>query len=143
VNQSHTQKTRHLKGNPGAALEARGRKTLLMFSPDPNLCMSFSMLYQDSYRVVTTTEIGSLESLSGQHSADILVVDGEPSPELLLALEQMKHVCPDLPIILLYVFDPRSGAMDQLLRSYVDTVFYKPFEIQSVSRRIDEIFHRT
>jgi DNA-binding response OmpR family regulator len=115
---------------------------LLMFSPDPNLCMSFAMLYQDCYRVVTTTEIGKLESLSCKHSADILVVDGEPSPELLTTLERMKHVRPDLPIILLYVFDPRSGAMDQLLRSYVDTVFYKPFEIQSVSRRIDEIFRR-
>jgi response regulator RpfG family c-di-GMP phosphodiesterase len=142
VNRSHIQNGRRPKSAPGATLEDQDRKTLLMFSPDPNLCMSFGMLYQDSYRVVTTTEIGKLESLSCKHSADILVVDGEPSPELLTTLEHMKHVRPDLPIILLYVFDPRSGAIDQLLRSYVDTVFYKPFEIQSVSRRIDEIFHR-
>jgi|WetSurMetagenome_2_1015567.scaffolds.fasta_scaffold130295_2 response regulator RpfG family c-di-GMP phosphodiesterase len=123
-------------------VEAQDRKTLLMFSPDTNLCMSFAMLYQDTYSVVTTTDIGALESLACQNAADVLVVDGEPSPELLAALEHMKRARKDLPIILLYVFDPRSGAMDQLLRSYVDTVFYKPFEIQSVSRRIDEIVHR-
>jgi len=123
-------------------VEAHGRKTLLMFSPDANLCMSFSMLYTDTYRVVTTTDIGALESLACRNAADVLVVDGEPSPELLTALEHMKKARKDLPIILLYVFDPRSSAMDQLLRSYVDTVFYKPFEIQSVSRRIDEIVHR-
>jgi response regulator RpfG family c-di-GMP phosphodiesterase len=142
VNRSHIQNGRRPKGGERATLDAQERKTLLMFSPDPNLCMSFAMLYQDSYRVVTTDDIGQLESLSCKHSADLLVVDGEPSPELLMALEKMKRVRPDLPIILLYVWDPRSGAMDQQLRSHVDTVFYKPFEIQSVSRRIDELFHR-
>jgi DNA-binding response OmpR family regulator len=143
VNPSHIHHHRHPKGESGATLEDQDRKTLLMYSPDSNLCMSFAMLYQESYRVVTTTDIGKLASLSCKHAADILVVDGEPSPELLKALEGMKRVRHDLPIILLYVFDPRSGAMDQLLRSYVDTIFYKPFEIQSVSRRIDEIFRRS
>jgi response regulator RpfG family c-di-GMP phosphodiesterase len=124
-------------------MDAPEKKTLLMYSPDASLCMCFSMLYQDNYNVVTTTDIVRLGRLTRSHPPDVLVVDAEPSEELLSQLQAAKRIRCDLPILLFYVFDSREGSMDERVRSHVDTVFYKPFDIQNVSRRLEEIFHRS
>ena len=38
------------------------KRTILIYSPDLNFCFSLSMLFQDRYSVVTTTNPGMLET---------------------------------------------------------------------------------
>jgi response regulator RpfG family c-di-GMP phosphodiesterase len=123
----------------GAAGEDRERKTILIFSPDLNLCFSLSSLFQDRYHAVTTTNIATFEKLATCFGADLAIVDEVPSDTLIGRLEALGTGCPRIPVIMLYVYNGRDVALDRAIRSRVDSVFYKPVEISVVSKRIDEI----
>ena len=123
----------------GSAGEDRERKTILIFSPDLNLCFSLSSLFQDRYHAVTTTNIATFERLATCFGADLAIVDEVPSDFLIGRLEALGTGCPRIPVIMLYVYNGRDVALDRAIRSRVDSVFYKPVEISVVSKRIDEI----
>ena len=123
----------------GSAGEDRERKTILIFSPDLNLCFSLSSLFQDRYHAVTTTNIATFERLATCFGADLAIVDEVPSDFLIGRLDALGAGCPKIPVIMLYVYNGRDVALDRAIRSRVDSVFYKPVEISVVSKRIDEI----
>ena len=123
---------------PQAAAD-RERKSILIFSPDLNLCFSLSILFQDRYHVVTTTNIATFERLATCFGADLAIVDEVPSECILKRLEVLGAGRPKIPVIMLYVYNSRDVVLDRAIRSRVDSVFYKPVEISVVSKRIDEI----
>jgi response regulator RpfG family c-di-GMP phosphodiesterase len=122
-----------------SAVSAKDRKSILIFSPDLNLCFSFSVLFQDRYHVVTTTNIATFEKLATCVGADLAIVDETPSECLLKSLDTLGRSLPKIPVILLYVYNERDVTLDRAMRSRVDSVFYKPVEVSVVSKRIDEI----
>lgn len=126
-------------GVKGTAGGDRERKTILIFSPDLNLCFSLSSLFQDRYHAVTTTNIATFEKLATCFGADLAIVDEVPSDFLIGRLDALGAGCPKIPVIMLYVYNGRDVALDRAIRSRVDSVFYKPVEISVVSKRIDEI----
>jgi len=113
------------------------KKTILIYSPDLNFCFSLSMLFQDRFNVITTTSLGLLDTFVGTYSADLVIVDAIPSQKVLMRLEGLRGIKRDLPIIMLYVYSSREVELDTEIRKHVDSVFYKPFEIDSVSERIE------
>jgi response regulator RpfG family c-di-GMP phosphodiesterase len=115
------------------------RKTILIFSPDLNLCFSLSMLFQDRFHVVTTTDLAMVEPLAAEHAADLMIADAVPSERLMAKLDDLQSATGRIPIILLYVYNARDVALDRDIRAHVDSVFYKPVEINAVSRRIEEL----
>ena len=115
------------------------RKTILIFSPDLNLCFSLSGLFQDRYHVVTTTNIAILESLATCFRPGLAIVDANPTDALIKSLELIDSSNVKIPVILLYVFNGKDLALDRAIRSRVNSVFYKPVEITVVSKRIDDI----
>ena len=117
----------------------RERKSILIFSPDLNLCFSLSTLFQDRYHVVTTTNIATFERLATCFGVDLAIVDDVPSDCLLRRLEVLGLERPKIPVIMLYVYNGRDVTLDRAIRSRVDSVFYKPVEVSLVSNRIDEI----
>ena len=123
----------------GSAERELERKTILIFSPDLNLCFSLSSLFQDRYHAVTTTNIATFEKLATCFGADLAIVDEVPSDFLIGRLDALGAGCPKIPVIMLYVYNGRDVALDRAIRSRVDSVFYKPVEISVVSKRIDEI----
>jgi DNA-binding NtrC family response regulator len=125
-----------LKPAPGAE---EGKKTILIYSPDLNFCFSLSMLFQDRYNVITTTNIGSLDKFVADYSADLVLIDAVPSEKLLQRVELLKQLKADLPLIMLYVYNGKDVQLDQCLRKQVSAVFYKPFEVAAVSQKIQEI----
>lgn len=118
---------------------AEGKKTILIYSPDLNFCFSLSMLFQDRYNVITTTNIGMLDKLVADHSANLVMVDAVPSEKLIDRIDSLKTLNRKLPIILLYVYNSKDVALDKAIRRHVDSVFYKPFEITPVSRKIEDL----
>ncbi|MEW6509622.1 MAG: hypothetical protein AB1428_01545 [Bacteroidota bacterium] len=115
------------------------QKTILIFSPDLNLCFSLSMLFQDRYHVVTTTNLAQVEPLAGEHRVDLIIVDAVPSQRLMEKFDELRIRHGAVPVILLYVYTGRDAALERTIRSHVDSVFYKPVEIAAVSRRIEEL----
>jgi hypothetical protein len=121
----------------GSAGKERDRKTILIFSPDLNLCFSLSSLFQDRYHAVTTTNLATFEKLATCFGADLAIVDEVPSDCLIRRLEVLGEGRPRIPVIMLYVYNGRDVALDRAIRSRVDSVFYKPMEISVVSKRPD------
>ena len=115
------------------------KKTIIIYSPDLNFCFSLSMVFQDRYNVMTTTNMGMLEKFVSIYSADLVIVDAVPTENLIARIEGLKASKQDLPIIILYVYTPKDVTLDRAIREHVDSVFYKPFEISAVSKRIDEL----
>jgi DNA-binding response OmpR family regulator len=115
------------------------KKTILIYSPDLNFCFSLSMLFQDRYNVITTTNLGLLDKFVGTYSADLVIIEAIPSEKILGRLEGLREIKSDLPIIMLYVYNSREVHLDMAIRKHVDSVFYKPFEIDSVSERIGSL----
>lgn len=122
-----------------SGVKERERKSILIFSPDLNLCFSLSILFQDRYHVVTTTNIATFERLATCFGADLAIVDEVPSECLIRRLEAIASGPAKIPIIMLYVYNGRDVTLDRAIRTRVDSVFYKPVEISVVSKRIDEI----
>lgn len=116
-----------------------GKKTILIYSPDLNFCFSLSMLFQDRYTVITTTNIGMLEPFVQHYTADLVIIDAVPTQKMIDRLDGLKLAKKDLPIIMLYVFSAKGTGLDTAVRNHVDSVFYKPFDISVVAKRIDEL----
>ncbi len=115
------------------------RKTILIHSPDLNFCFSLSMLFQDRYNVITTTSSSMLEELVKNYVASLLIIDASPTEKLLGLLHHVKELNKQLPIIMLYVYSPKEAHLDRAARSEVDSVFYKPFDLTAMSKRINEL----
>jgi len=119
------------------------KTTVLIYSPDLNLCFSLSSLFQDRYNVITTTNFAMLETSIKDYSASLLIVDGAPSEKMLGQLDELKRFNKNLPIILLYVYSSKANQFESSVRDHVDSVFYKPFDIASLSKRIDDLLLNT
>ena len=118
------------------------KKSILIYSPDLNFCFSLSMLFQDRYTVSTTTNLSMLETFAANYAADLLIIDAVPSPRIIERLDALREANHCLPIIMLYVYNAKEVQLDRTVRQHVDSVFYKPFEINVVSKRIEELLAR-
>jgi DNA-binding response OmpR family regulator len=139
--QQQSEHTTPATSGPGEGGE--NKKTILLYSPDLNFCFSLSMLFQDRYNVITTTNPGMLDKLVADYSANLVLVDAVPSEKLIDRLEGLRKLANRLPTILLYVYNARDVELDKAIRAHVDAVFYKPFEIAPLSRRIEELLSET
>jgi DNA-binding response OmpR family regulator len=118
---------------------SEGRKTILIVSPDPNFCLSLSMLFGDRYRVLTASSLSVLQEGMEARRIDLILVDEGPSRKMVERIDAFRHLNPTLPIIILYVYSPKDVDLDSDLRKTADSVFYKPFEIGTVSKRVDDL----
>ena len=91
--------------DPLRAAVDEGKKTILLYSPDLNFCFSLSVLFQDRFNVITTTNLGLMDKLQGTYAADLVIIDAIPSDGLLEQLEQVERQRPTLPIFVLYVYN--------------------------------------
>ncbi len=115
------------------------KKTILIYSPDLNFCFSLSMLFQNRYNVITTTDATMLEKFVANYAANLVIVDAAPTEKMLERLQKVKASNPTVPIIMLYVYSPKEEQLDRAARRHVDSVFYKPFDLPAMSKRISEL----
>lgn len=115
------------------------KKTILIYSPDLNFCFSLSMLFQNRYNVITTTDATMLEKFVANYAANLVIVDAAPTEKMLERLQKVKASNPTVPIIMLYVYSPKEEQLDRAARQNVDSVFYKPFDLPAMSKRISEL----
>jgi DNA-binding response OmpR family regulator len=138
MKQTPSQDSRH-RADAFEGESSETKKTIILYSPDLNFCFSLSMLFQDRFNVITTTNLGMLERLVKDYAADLVLVDAVPSAKLIERIESLRAASPKLPILLLYVYNSKETNLDRAIREHVDSVFYKPLEIAPISRRIEEL----
>lgn len=115
------------------------KKTIVIYSPDLNFGFSLSMVFQDRYNVVTTSNPAMLESFTSTYAANIVIIDAVPSEKLMAQIDCLKSLRPRLPVIVTYVYDAREVGLDNAIRVHVDAVLYKPFEVDSVLSRVEQL----
>jgi len=115
------------------------KKTILIYSPDLNFSFSLSMVFQEKYNVVTTSNPAMLESFVSTYAADIAIVDSVPSEKLMQQIDGLKTLRGRLPVIVTYVYDARDVGLDSAIRVHVDAVLYKPFEVDAVLSRVEQL----
>jgi len=121
-----------------AVLEER-KKTILLYSPDLNFCFSLSTVFQDRYNVITTTDPDFLDSFTTHYTADLVVVDSDPSNKMITRFQTIKERNESTPILVLYVYSPKGVEMDRAIRQHVDAVLYKPFDVDAITERIQQL----
>lgn len=115
------------------------KQTILIYSPDMNFCFSLSSLFQDRYNVITSTDPELLNSDRTVSSANLVIIDEEPSEKMIERVKQLRKQSKDLPVMMLYVYTPRGTEMDQAVKEHVNVVFYKPLNVRDVSHSIEEL----
>jgi DNA-binding NtrC family response regulator len=97
------------------------------------------MYLQSDYNVTTTTDINVLKTMTQHIKFDLLIMDAQPSNSVEMFCKAMKEQYPDLPVILTYVYQNNYKAFDLNIRKYINSVFYKPFDLYEVSRYLTSL----
>jgi DNA-binding response OmpR family regulator len=94
------------------------------------------MYLQSHYKVVATTDLEVVTSLICSKSADLVIMDTEPSAEVQIKCEQFKNCRSDVPLILTYVFNNKIKDSEERIKKFVSEIFYKPFDLNEISVKI-------
>jgi len=97
------------------------------------------MYLQTQYKVVATTDLEVVSSLICGHSADLVIMDTEPTTEVQNKCEQFKKCRADVPLILTYVFNNKVKESENRIKRFVNEIFYKPFDLNEISLKIPSL----
>ncbi|MBI4418765.1 MAG: hypothetical protein HY563_08305 [Ignavibacteriales bacterium] len=100
---------------------------LLVFSPDPDVARSLTMLLEDHYVVESETDLTKLEDHANRLNPPILLADLHPfPPEILKTVEVLRRRKGNYPVIIFHVFRNTRPEIEQAIRTVSDIVLYKP-----------------
>jgi DNA-binding response OmpR family regulator len=111
-------------------------KKIVFYSPDFTLNLSLLMYLQSNYSITTTTDIEDLKAITSSFNSDLIILDTPPTIDVETLCRHLKEFNSKTPIILLYVFDNKLKILDENIRKYVNTVFYKPFDLENVTQQL-------
>jgi len=111
-------------------------KKIIFYSPDFTFNLSLLMYLQSNYSITTTTDIDDLKAICSSFNCDVIMLDAPPSNNMEELCRELKQLNASAPIILLYVFDNKLKSFDEKIRKYVNTVFYKPFDLDNVTKQL-------
>lgn len=115
---------------------SKTKKQIIFYSHDFNIGYSFLMYLQNVYQVTITTDINVLKNIIYTVDVDLLIFDAEPTEKMELFFEELKLKKPEIPVILTYVYKAQIKELDSRLRKSVNSVFYKPYDLNEVTRKL-------
>jgi response regulator RpfG family c-di-GMP phosphodiesterase len=101
------------------------------------------MYLQTQYKVVATTDIEVVSSLVCNHSVDLVILDTEPTSDVLSKCEKFKKCSANVPLILTYVFNDRIKESEHEIKKFINEIFYKPFDLNEISSKIPFLLQST
>jgi len=111
-------------------------KSIVFYSNDFNMCFSLLIYLQNNYKVTTTTDLDIVKSIVKTSDLDLLIMDTDPSEIIECYLKDIRNTKTNLPIVLTYVFKNQIKELDTKLREYVNSIFYKPFDLNEISMKL-------
>lgn len=118
-------------------------KNVVIYSPDFSLCYSLLMYLQTQYKVVATTDLDVVSSIICSGSADLVILDTEPTAEVQIKCEQFRKCKTDIPLILTYVYNNKVKDAENRIKRFVNQIFYKPFDLNEISLKIPSLLTTT
>ena len=115
-------------------------KTIVMYSPDLDLCMSLTLYFQDKYIVVTTTDGTTLSALVETYRPSLVIADALPTNWILRLFDEWKEKHPDMRVMLFRVWRYEDRKREAAIHKSIDFVLYKPIDIDFVAHIVDGLF---
>lgn len=119
--------------------EHRVGPTIVLYSPDMDLCLSLRMLLQDRYHIVTTTDVKMLETMVSSFLPDLVIVDGLPIEMVKRRFENVRKANPQLRIMFFYASLLNNSWIHNFIHKTVDAAFSKPIELSEIMESIREL----
>jgi DNA-binding NtrC family response regulator len=125
--------------NPTASqLKPRaGRSKILVFSPDPDLARSLSLLLEDQFEIACETQLEHLKKVIVSTGPALLLIDLFSFPsDILREVNVLRASQLKIPVVLLRVYRQLSPELEEKIRDLADLVLYKPFDVNVVADAI-------
>jgi hypothetical protein len=116
------------KRSTSAGSPAGRRRSVVLYSPDRDFCLSLSMMWKDEFDIVTTTDDEMIFNLVQSIQPDVLLAEAKPTLRLQRMFEFLKARIPGLHIVMLCT----SGIDDDFserLGHFVDAMYTEPIDI--------------
>jgi DNA-binding response OmpR family regulator len=115
-------------------------KTIVMYSPDVDLCMSLTLYFQDKYVVVTTTDGNTLPTLVETYHPSLVIADALPTSWILQLFDTWKEGHPEMRVMLFRVWRYDDRKREAAIHKSIDYVLYKPIDIDFVAHIVNGLF---
>lgn len=112
-------------------------KTVLLFSPDPDLCTSLTLLLQNRFKIMTTTQFEFVHKIVDTLKPHILIADLTPSEKLLDSIIRLKTDIPNLKLILFLDSWINYKKIESSLVKIADAIFYQPIDLIEINKKLD------
>jgi len=116
--------------------------TILLYSPDMDLCLSLRLYFQDRYNVITLTDPELLLTTVHSFHPSVLIVDALPTERMQDRFGSIKREHPDVRIIVFYGSHVGRDHFHEHVQSFVDVALSKPIEIEELAKYIETLVHR-
>lgn len=117
----------------------KNMKRVIIYSPDFSLCYSLLAYLQNHYKLVVTTDYELLNSFSFNSKNDAVFLDHELDSKLIKTCENLKSHYPEMPIFLTYVYTKKASHYEDKIKSFINEIFYKPFDLNEISVKLTDI----
>ena len=102
------------------------------------MCVSLLMYLQNLYNITATTDIEVLKNIIHSADFDLIILDTDPSVKIENICMKIKSEI-NIPVILTYVYRNQLKDLDFTIRKYVNTIFYKPFDLNEVTLKLSAL----
>jgi DNA-binding NtrC family response regulator len=123
-----------------AGVSSEIMKTIVMYSPDVDLCMSLTLYFQDKYVVVTTTDGNTLPTLVETYHPSLVIADALPTSWILRLFDTWKEGHPEMRVMLFRVWRYEDRQREAAIHKSIDFVLYKPIDIDFVAHIVNGLF---
>ncbi len=133
-------KAHHSKPSPARTTV---KQRIVILSSDATLGLSLSLFFENVYKVSSTSEEEMVTKALESGMADLLIIDsGLFDTDLLDLVDAVRRVRPEIPVIVMYVYQEKMRVLEDRLRPRVDMIFYKPVDLAQVSGEIRVLLAR-
>ena len=117
------------------------RETIILYSPDMDLCLSLRLYFQEKYNVITLTDPELLVTTGQTCHPSLLIVDALPTERMQERFGSIKRENPDVRIIVFYASHVGRDHFHEHVQNFVDVALSKPIEIEELARCIENLVH--
>ena len=123
-----------LKASTSAANPAGRRRSVVLYSPDRDFCLSLAMMWKNEFDLVTTADDGMLFHLVHSIRPDVLLAEARPTLRLQRKFEILKAKIPGLRIVMLCTSEIKDPGFSDRLRLFVDALYTEPVDMATFAK---------
>jgi DNA-binding NtrC family response regulator len=131
------------KNVTAARVKPKARRTkILVFSPDPDLARSLSLLLEDEFEIACEVQLEHLKKAIVATAPALLLIDLYSFPsDILREVNVLRASHLKMPVVLLRVYRQLSPELEEKIRDLADLVLYKPFDVNVVADAIYKLLN--